>query len=177
MRKLCQGSVLCQLSRFPFKQHATPHSLTGNSPAELVFGRPLPTGLDGINTHTCDAQGEEESVPPAEVKQFKKGEPVFIPNFTETPKWIPGVVGQFGKRSYGVVTGNNTQRRHVDHMRRRQCDTETCYPSSSTGSPLLDWPGPSNQPESNSTQDFDQATVVSGVSGQPRKATMCGRVS
>ena len=35
-----------KVSRFLFKYTVTPHSTTGTSPAELIFGKPLHTHLD-----------------------------------------------------------------------------------------------------------------------------------
>ena len=40
------GSVESKVSSFLFKYRVTPHSTTGVSPAELIFGRSLHTHLD-----------------------------------------------------------------------------------------------------------------------------------
>ena len=46
MKKMQEGSVEIKLLRFSFKYRITPHSSTGVSPAELMFGRKLRSHLD-----------------------------------------------------------------------------------------------------------------------------------
>ena len=46
MKQMQGGSVESKVSHFLFKYRVTPHSTTGASPANLIFGRPLCTHLD-----------------------------------------------------------------------------------------------------------------------------------
>ena len=46
LKKLTEGSLETRLARFLFSYRTTPQSTTGQSPAELLFGRPLRTQLD-----------------------------------------------------------------------------------------------------------------------------------
>ena len=46
LKRLKEGSLNTRLSRFLFKYRLTPHSSTGFSPAELMFGRKLRSTLD-----------------------------------------------------------------------------------------------------------------------------------
>ena len=48
MKRLKQGSLNTRLARFLFKYRLTPHSSTGVSPAELMFGRKLRSQFDLI---------------------------------------------------------------------------------------------------------------------------------
>ena len=47
-RKLSEGMVEDRTARFLLQYRATPHTTTGMSPAELMFGRRLRTRLDAI---------------------------------------------------------------------------------------------------------------------------------
>ena len=47
-RKLSEGTVEDRTARFLLQYRATPHTTTGMSPAELMFGRRLRTRLDAI---------------------------------------------------------------------------------------------------------------------------------
>ena len=51
MKKLQEGSLETKISRFLFNYRLTPHSSTGVSPAELMFGRKLRSLLDCLQPH------------------------------------------------------------------------------------------------------------------------------
>ena len=46
IKKLSEGTVDLKLARFLFNHRITPHSTTGMSPSELMFGRQLNTRFD-----------------------------------------------------------------------------------------------------------------------------------
>ena len=46
MKKISSGAVDTKLAQFLFPYRITPHSTTGRSPAELMFGRQLRTRFD-----------------------------------------------------------------------------------------------------------------------------------
>ena len=48
LKKFKEGSLDTKLSRFLFSYRVTPHSSTGVSPAELMFGRRLRSPLDNL---------------------------------------------------------------------------------------------------------------------------------
>ena len=48
LKKLKDGSVETKVSRFLFVYQATPHSSTGVSPRELMFGRRMHTAMDNL---------------------------------------------------------------------------------------------------------------------------------
>lgn len=120
LQKLRQGSVLCRVSRFLYKQHSTV-TTTGKTPAELMFGRHWSTVLDAVHPR-CDVERmPDNDGKPDNVRRFAENQAVYIRNFTGEPKWIPAVVlQQLGVRSYVVKTSDGTvTRRHVDHIRQR----------------------------------------------------------
>lgn len=163
--------MLCRLSRFLFKQHTTPHATVGKSPAELMFGRPLSTPLDRLNPLTFGAPGEEETRQTDNAAGFDKGEPVFIRNFSGSPKWVEGFVQrQLGRRSYEIVTDDGAQRRHVDHIRRRQV-SET--QDSTTNTALGDWLVLQDNPTPSLVRDQIEAGTVEAMPPPPPSAELC----
>ena len=50
LNKMTTGSLETKLARFLFKYRNTPHSTTGKSPTELLFGRKVRTHLDHLHT-------------------------------------------------------------------------------------------------------------------------------
>lgn len=49
LKKQQEESTQCKISWFLFKQHMTPNSVTGESPAEMMIGRRLRTALDRLH--------------------------------------------------------------------------------------------------------------------------------
>ena len=64
MSKLKDGSLLDKLSRVLFYSHITPHSTTGQSPAELLQNRRLKSRLDllrpDLENHIFDSQNKQQ---------------------------------------------------------------------------------------------------------------------
>ena len=58
LKRLKEGSLNTQLSRFLFKYRLTPHSSTGASPAEMMFGRKLRSQLDLLEPNLAKAADE-----------------------------------------------------------------------------------------------------------------------
>ena len=46
MKKIASGAIDTKLAQFLFSYRITPHSTTGQSPAELMFGRQLSSRFD-----------------------------------------------------------------------------------------------------------------------------------
>jgi transposase InsO family protein len=121
LRKLAKGSVETKLSRFLFKHRLTPQTVTGVSPAEMMFGRPLHSQLDLLQPDIkVKVQGRQEQQKLHHDHHAKSqcGDLVHVRNFSQGPMWIPGVVIQVrGPVSYTVELANGEQkRRHVDHL-------------------------------------------------------------
>ena len=127
LKKLVSGSLETKLAQFLFKYRLTPQTVTGVSPAELMFGRPLRSQLDplqpDIHARVPGRQGQQKSDHDrhARSREFKCGDLVHVRNFSQGPLWIPGVVIQVrGPVLYTVELANSEQkRRHVDHLRPR----------------------------------------------------------
>ena len=132
MKKLTDGSLETRLARFLFMYRLTPQSVTGVSPAELLFGRPLRSPLDllhpdirsRVSSHQEQQKGNHDRH--AKERVFHEEDLVYARNFRPGQVWLPGVVVQVrGPVSYSVKLGNGiTVRRHVDHLRERTASAE-----------------------------------------------------
>ncbi|XP_075559299.1 uncharacterized protein LOC142590759 [Dermacentor variabilis] len=95
-------------SKFAPYEHTTPHSVTGKSPAELMFGRRLRTALDRLHP---DRQYVPEPQRP-EIKRFHVGDAVYAKSFCPGPRWKAArVVAVRGPVSY-IVQLDNGERHH-----------------------------------------------------------------
>ena len=123
-----------ELERFLFRYRLTPHTTTGVSPAELLFGRRPRSHLDLARP---DLQREiQQKQLMQQAKRGGKAEREFVVKSkvwakvfdnSKTP-WLPGVVQRScGPKSYLVeLLDGRVIRRHVDHLRERVADmTET----------------------------------------------------
>ena len=87
-----------KVSHFLFKYRVTPHSTTGVSPAELIFGRPLPTHLDLLHPNVKDQvmhnQMKQKQHHDTHCKQcqFKAGDTVYVKDFSGKEGWLPGII-------------------------------------------------------------------------------------
>ncbi|XP_075534819.1 uncharacterized protein LOC142570312 [Dermacentor variabilis] len=95
-------------SKFAPYEHATPQSVTGKSPAELMFGRRLRTALDRLHP---DRQYVPEPQRP-EIKRFHVGDAIYAKSFCPGPRWKAArVVAVRGPVSY-IVQLDNGERHH-----------------------------------------------------------------
>ena len=139
--------------KFLFCYRITPHTSTGRTPAELMYGRKLRCKLDllfpdssakvdasqkrDINTKRC-----------SNVREFKIDDLVFFETFTPGQRWGKGtVIERTGPLSYKIQTTDKIIRRHVDNMRK-------CYIDSSVGLPHATPALPSAHESMNDTVDF-----------------------
>ena len=130
MVKISHGSVREKVYRFLTKYRNTPHSTTGVTPAELVFGRKTRTHLDLLHPclqkHVHDQQQSQKRHydKTAADRDISVEDNVFVRNYTSNNKWIPGViVEQTGPLSYKVRTpSHGIIRRHQDQIRVTNCD-------------------------------------------------------
>lgn len=114
LRKQSQGTVTCKVSRFLFKQHSTPHTETGKTPAELMLGRSFRSALSSMQPDANDAGCTRQPR-----STFQRGDPVYVRNFSRGPKWVSAhVVRCLGHVMYEVRTADGSiHRRHRGHMR------------------------------------------------------------
>ena len=128
LNKMTTGSLETKLARFLFKYRNIPHSTTGKSPTELLFGRKVRTHLDHL--HPDEAKAVEEQQLKQRVyhdrhakdRQANVGDPVYVTNFSSGPCWLPGVVvNKSGPVSFIVkLLDDRTVRRHQYHVRARR---------------------------------------------------------
>ncbi|KAK4328659.1 hypothetical protein Pmani_000967 [Petrolisthes manimaculis] len=188
LRKQRNGSLSTKVSRFLFNYRAVPHSVTGVSPAEMMFSRPMRTSLDllkqDIRQNRMDnyqrSQKEwydRQSRP----RSFQVGDKVYVyslPKTGQRSNWLPGVITSGQGTSYEVtLEDGRTFRRHVDHLRFRQVasgdmTTTACVPQVSKGSavtsmPTFDMPEPKSQTPEQQTEQQTEQTAVSLEEGRP----------
>ena len=150
---MTEGSVDTKLTRFLFQYRLTPHSTTGQSPAELLLGRQPHSHLDQLAPHlhaqvlhkqlkqkVCHDQNSRPQT-------FEMGDPVFIHSFTRGPPWLPGTVLKTqGPRTFRIkLTDGRVWRRYrsVDITSPPMSDEfDDCIPVSISQS---------NTPENSST--------------------------
>ena len=117
------------MARVLFSYQTTPHSTTGVTPAELLFGRTLQTLLHKLYPNqSLVVEKEQKRQKEAHDKgtrwrEFQKGDEVYVSNFRPGGvPWLPGRVAEItGPASYRVfVRGSNLiWRSHVDHIQPR----------------------------------------------------------
>ena len=119
------GSLETKLAMFLFNYRNIPHSNTGKSPTQLLFGRKV---LDHL--HPDEAKAVEEQQLKQKVyhdrhakdRQVNVGDPVCVTNFSSGPCWLPGVVVNKSRPASFIVKllDDRTVRRHQDHVRARR---------------------------------------------------------
>ena len=60
LNKMTTGSLETTLARFLFKYRNIPHSTTGNSPTEMLFGRKVRTHLDHLHSDAANDVEEQQ---------------------------------------------------------------------------------------------------------------------
>ena len=122
LKRLSSGSLNTRLSRFLFHYHLMPHSATGVSPAEIMFGRKLRSQLkpsEGRKARQSQEQqkrGHDAHAIPRSFRDF-----VYARNYGPGPKWLPGQV----EESEGSVmfqlqlADGRVIHRHADQLRSR----------------------------------------------------------
>ena len=153
------GDLQTILCKFLIRYRSSPHVSTDKTPAELMFNRNIRTRLDLLHPlpdKTTD-KGDNSST---KTRQLKVGDFVWARSYHTDKKWIPGIITQkYGPRNYRVRIGEQTQKRHIDQLRKRQAGPETkegkitlndfdLFPSPSTTTP-------------STTSTTDEGTVTS----------------
>ena len=122
------GSLQTRLCRFLLAYRSTPHSTTGRTPAELLFGRPLRTRLDvckpslqhsvELKQHAWQAVRNRTS----QDRLFVNGDPVYVCLLPGPgASWEPGmIVAADGQACTVQLTDGRSFTRHRDHIRHRE---------------------------------------------------------
>ena len=127
LKKLSSSSdIQLVIDKFVFNYRLTPHSTTGVSPAELMFGRRLRSRLDllwpgeSVSAKVHERQQAQKHCYSKEPRKvpLSPDSTVMIRNYTNRgPKWIPSVVTeQTGPLSYRCSLPSGVVKRHQDHI-------------------------------------------------------------
>ena len=133
MKKLSEGTIDLKLARFLFNYRITPHSTTGMSPSELMFGRQLHTRFDllqpQLNSKVFKKQQKQKQSFDRHTKNrdFVIGDLVYVRNFSKKShvKWIPGAVVEHRGNVTFIIhleDSNNYVKRHKNQMRQHMSD-------------------------------------------------------
>ena len=120
-------SIECCLARVLFQYRITPHSTTGISPSELLFGQRIRSHLDFIQPDLASHVEAKQIVQKknhnchSRDRVFQIGDLVFLKNFGNKPAWLPSEIKEIrGPVSYTVMLNDSCSfKRHVDHIRVR----------------------------------------------------------
>jgi hypothetical protein len=130
-----------QVSLFLFKYRLTPHSSTGVSPAEQIFGRKLRSQLDLVKPDAGQKARQEQDRQRkshdahAKPRSFVVGETVYTRNYAQGTRWLPGTMVEIeGQVLVHVkLTDGRILRRHVDQVRPRTATDGDSPPASDEG--------------------------------------------
>ena len=143
MKRMNGGTVETKLSRFLMTYRITPHSTTGLSPAQMLMNRQPRTRLDLVrpdiqrrvnNRQYAQKENHDQHAKP---RLFNVGDPIYVENFAQGPRWLAGhSVAVTGYRVYTVqFDDGRVWKRHVDHIRFRhvlqQTIVDPVFPTSS----------------------------------------------
>ena len=190
--KCLSGSISQRLAAFLFWYRLTPHSTTGVAPAELLLRRRPISKLDLIKpdlsgtVHSKIEAQKRNHDATVKLRVFAAKDNVYVKDFPNTKKWIPGKVREIrGPLSILVeLMDGCVVRRHVDAL--RPCALLPDQNTGNTGLPALgtdiEIPNPGINPAaigdsqandetpSRSGSDREQSTEQSSVS-LPRRTS------
>ena len=130
LKKINEGKREIRLSKFLALYRILPQGTTGVSPAELLLKRKLRTKLDLLlpsASATVNKSLENQKFHHdlrAREREFCIGNSVYVQNFGKGPELLSGIITERrGPVSYNItLPDGRCFRRHVDHIRNRQCD-------------------------------------------------------
>ena len=112
-----------KLARFLISYRNTKHTVTGMSPAQLMFGKTLRTRHDllrpDLKQSVKSNQKKQVDNGTSRVRPISVGERVMVRDYLGENKWVPGIV----KRKFDClnndveVTSGKLWHRHVDQIR------------------------------------------------------------
>ena len=130
-----KSSMETKISRFLMKYRITPHTTTGQCPAELLMKRQIRSHLDlarpDLKARVQDKQrAQVETHKHAHLREFQIQDAVYARNYARGPQWLPGrVIVKTGPVSYKVeLTDGRVWKRHVDQIRKRYNDVQDKTP-------------------------------------------------
>ena len=124
LRKIKEGSLITRVSRFLFKYRITPHSITGISPGEMLFGRRLQSHLDHLRPNlrrkaslNQDRQKQWYNVH-TKHRVFNIGDLVYARNYAQGDHWLPGkIIELHGNVMFTVLLEDGRKvKKHADQI-------------------------------------------------------------
>jgi hypothetical protein len=128
LKAMKKGDTETQLRRLLFKDHITPSTTTGYSPAELLFNRRLSSALTLLRPQPLAARLQQKSrAADKKTRTFRRGDLVLARNYSTGDHWVPGVIAEvLGATDYQVLlTNGKITHRHVDQLRIRAATEES----------------------------------------------------
>ena len=130
LKKITEGNLEIRLSKFLARYCIIPQGTTGVSPAELLLKRKVRTKLDLLlpsTSATVNKSLENQKFHhdhKAREREFGVGNTVYVQNFGKGPELLAGIITERrGPVSYNItLPDGRCLRRHVDHIRSRQCE-------------------------------------------------------
>lgn len=117
-----------RLANFLLMYRATPHSVTGRSPAELFLKREIRTrfsllkpDLSKIVEHQQEKQKQHHDGERLKLRAFQEEDEVRVRNFRGGEKWTAAtIIRRLGPVTYLVREGNRRRSVHIDHLLPRR---------------------------------------------------------
>lgn len=182
LKKNVSGSLNSRLARTLLSYRTTPHTTTGVTPAELMLGRRPRIRLDLVKPNIAkdvalsQTQSKFRHDSGAQSRKFETGDKVYVKNFAQGKRWLPGTV----RKTEGTVileiqlNSGSVLRRHKDHVRLRvESSTETDTVQSSA----LDAANTVPVPPDDATTETDHVPQTSETSEQSNQGDSNENVS
>lgn len=127
LKKITKGSMRSRLAQILLSYRLTPQTTTGISPGELLLGRRPRSRLDLLKPHTArrvernQLKQKMQHDSRARERNFDVGDHVFVRNYHQGDKWLPGVLlKKTGPISFTAKLADGRYRRcHQDQIRQR----------------------------------------------------------
>ena len=115
------------LTNFLARYRATPHTVTGQTPSEMLNSRRIRTLLDLLHPtqwqmKQARLRQEESYNKHTKSRNFKIGDLVWVRNFREGKRWVPGIIKEIvGKVIYKVLIESKdvVWHRHANQLKTR----------------------------------------------------------
>lgn len=162
-------SINTQVSRLLFAYRNTPCTVTGQSPAGMLFKTKPRTRLEQVKPSTskdlqksCDSMAQKGA---RGNRRFEEGDKVLALSFRGGERWIPGVIAErLGEVMYRIRAAGGMLKRHADQL--RPDDRSTGNLENRDDSPPVDIPAENlYQPAA-----IDQAPEVEAAPGTPERS-------
>lgn len=133
LKKVTSGSPRSRLAKMLYAYRLTPQTTTGLSPAELLLGRRPRSRLDLVKPHTAERVEKRQIAQKAQhdrhsqSRKFEVNDAVFVRNYLQGDKWIPGMIKhKHSPVSFQVKLNTGLERQcHPDQLRKRTVTVES----------------------------------------------------